>query len=106
MYKQYYPWYDFWLQYVTNWDEVKDNCLNVPGVGCESRSNWWYLQRSCFQTQLIYIPFELNLQFNSSYYVETGLYKLVMTLTSFDRRTDTKSSAPICFEIIADVDLV
>lgn len=39
MYKQYYPWYDFWLQYVTNWDEVKDNCLNVPGVGCESRSN-------------------------------------------------------------------
>lgn len=106
MYAKNYPWYDFWLQYVSNLDEVKDKCLNVPGVGCESRSNWWYLQSSCFQTRLIYSPFELNLELNSSYYLQTGLYKVVMTLTSFDRRTDTRSSAPICIEIVADVDIV
>lgn len=25
-------WYQFWTEYITNADEIKDNCLNVPGV--------------------------------------------------------------------------
>lgn len=26
-------WYKLWTQYIINADDVKDKCINVPGVG-------------------------------------------------------------------------
>lgn len=36
-------WYQFWTEYITNADEVKDNCLNVPGVGFHLPLLFWYI---------------------------------------------------------------
>ncbi|KAH8416700.1 hypothetical protein KR222_007506 [Zaprionus bogoriensis] len=85
MYEKNRFWYEFWLQHVINVDEVRDKCLSVPG------------------TKLIHRPFELKLDLNLGFSLRSGLYKLEMTFTPFNER-NIRSSAPICFEIRAELE--
>ncbi|XP_034115252.1 uncharacterized protein LOC117575231 [Drosophila albomicans] len=81
MYDKNQHWYKAWTSHIINIDEVKDNCVNVPG------------------TKLIHEPFELVFIFDLRTPIDTnGLYRLFIAIAAYDE-SSRKRDTSICFTI-------
>ncbi|XP_062123270.1 uncharacterized protein LOC133836697 [Drosophila sulfurigaster albostrigata] len=74
-------WYKAWTSHIINIDDVKDNCVNVPGA------------------KLIHEPFELVFIFDLRTQIDTnGLYRLFIAISAYDELS-RKRDTSICFTI-------
>lgn len=91
-------WYTAWTQYIINADDVKDKCLNVPGVG-HAKHSLNRISSLLFsdQTKLMHRPFELD----ESVYIPgpslEGLNKAVITFKAFDAQNNQRGPT-VCIE--------
>ncbi|XP_062135820.1 uncharacterized protein LOC133845376 [Drosophila sulfurigaster albostrigata] len=74
-------WYPIWIQHVTNIEEVKDKCLNVPG------------------TKYIHETFDMHLEIENKMGNIDGQHKLQFELKAFDQFERMRPTS-ICFAMI------
>ncbi|XP_051859522.1 uncharacterized protein LOC127565399 [Drosophila albomicans] len=74
-------WYPMWIQHVTNIEEVKDKCFNVPG------------------TKYIHETFDMHLEFENKMGNIEGQHKLQFVLKAFDQLNRMRPTS-ICFAMI------
>ncbi|KAH8404705.1 hypothetical protein KR215_010845 [Drosophila sulfurigaster] len=76
-------WYKPWTSHIINIDDVKDNCVNVPGVSYCS-----------------YQTLSSDLQFNNQMATVEGPHKIQIQLKAFDKFGKLRPTS-ICFELKA-----
>ncbi|XP_034138062.1 uncharacterized protein LOC117589901 [Drosophila guanche] len=83
MYDERQFWYKIWARHIINADEVKDNCLKVPG------------------TKLIMEPFVIKAEFGFDAPLRQGRHKIVFGFRAFDEH-NVERKDNICFEITGE----
>ncbi|EDW12558.2 uncharacterized protein Dmoj_GI24062 [Drosophila mojavensis] len=75
-------WYKYWTQFITNKEDVKDECI-YPG------------------TKFIYEPFVINLIFDMTGLPLHGRHKIVVTIRAFSWMNVERESS-ICIELLGE----
>lgn len=106
LYDKNQVWYKYWTQYVTNADDVKDKCLNVPGVGFTKIFFLISLKLSVFcfsQTKVMHRPFETELILDFPGFSMEGLHKVVVIFKAFDEQR-VQQGPTVCTEILGMIE--
>ncbi|XP_062135570.1 uncharacterized protein LOC133845197 [Drosophila sulfurigaster albostrigata] len=73
-------WYSLWTKYITNIDEIKNKCLNVPG------------------TKIIQEDFDMHIEIANAMDNMEGEHKIRVELQAFDQSNRMRPTS-ICYEV-------